>query len=222
MAKIESLVPVSGVGFRTNNRTDNSHFATQVVHDLLIKIAGLWHDLHPDHPISIGQVSHKGGGSFFPPHHQHQLGVEADMRPLSKDGQDLQLTFSSAQYSRDLTREFVKLLRSNARMRRVFFNDPTLMAESLTSHAAGHDNHLHLWFEDSQASTPGVLSDGDEGEDVKRLQEKLIAAGFPIKGGADRKFGTHTEDAVRAFQTAHPPLTANGIADEATQSALGL
>ena len=222
MAKIESLLPVSGVGFVTNNRTNNSHFATQVVHDLLIKIAGLWHELHPDHPISIGQISHKGGGSFFPPHHQHKLGVEADMRPLSKDGQDLHLTFSSAEYSRDLTREFVQLLRSNARMHRVFFNDPKLMDESLTSHADGHNDHLHLWFEDSQASTARVLRNGDKGEDVKRLQEKLMAAGFPIEGGADRKFGKHTEDAVRAFQTTHPPLPANGIADEATQSALGL
>ena len=221
MAKIESLVPVNGVGFRTNNRTDNSHFATQVVHDLLIKIAGLWHDLHPDHPISIGQISHKGGGDF-PPHKQHKLGVEADMRPLSKDGQDLHLTFSSAEYSRDLTREFVKFLRSHARMHRVFFNDPKLIAESLTSHAGGHDNHLHLWFEDEQTSTPRLLRNFTKGDDVKRFQEKLIAAGFPIEGGADGKFGQHTEDAVRAFQTAHPPLPANGIADEATQSALGL
>ena len=221
MAKIESLVPVSGVGFVTNNRTDNSHFATQVVHDLLIKIVGLWHELHPDHPISIGQLSHKGGGDF-PPHHQHKFGVEADMRPLSKDGQDLHLTFSSAEYSRDLTREFVQFLRSNARMHRVFFNDPKLIEESLTSHAAGHDNHLHLWFEDAQESTPRVLRNFVKGDDVKRLQEKLIAAGFPIEGGADGKFGTRTEDAVRAFQTANPPLPANGIADEATQSALGL
>jgi penicillin-insensitive murein endopeptidase len=222
MATIESLVPVSGVGFRTNNRTDNSHFATQVTHDLLIKIAGLWHDLHPDHPISIGQISHKGGGSFFPPHHQHKFGVEADMRPLSKDGQDLHLTFSSAEYSRDLTREFVQLLRSNARMHRVFFNDPKLIAESLTSHAQGHDDHLHLWFEDTQETTPRVLRNFTKGDDVKRFQEKLIAAGFPIEGGADGKFGKNTEDAVRAFQTAHPPLPANGVADEATQSALGL
>jgi hypothetical protein len=222
MATIESLVPVSGVGFRTNNRTDNSHFATQVTHDLLIKIAGLWRDLHPDHPISIGQISHKGGGSFFPPHHQHKFGVEADMRPLSKDGQDLHLTFSSAEYSRDLTREFVQLLRSNARMHRVFFNDPKLIAESLTSHAQGHDDHLHLWFEDTQETTPRVLRNFTKGDDVKRFQEKLIAAGFPIEGGADGKFGKNTEDAVRAYQAAHPPLPANGIADEATQSALGL
>src|SRR6185295_18172092 len=114
MAKIESLIPESGVGFRTNNRTDNSHFATQVVHDLLIKIAGMWHELRPDNPISIGQISHKGGGSFFPPHHQHQLGIEADMRPLRKDGQDLHTTFDSPDYSQDLTREFVTLLRANA------------------------------------------------------------------------------------------------------------
>jgi hypothetical protein len=222
MDKIESLVPENGVGFRTNNRTDNSHFATQVIHDVLIKIAGMWHDLHPDRPISIGQISHKGGGSFFPPHHQHKFGVEADMRPLSKSGEDLHLTFESAEYSRDLTREFVTFLRSHAKMHRVFFNDPKLIAEGLTSHAAGHDNHLHLWFENEQDSAARVLSNFTQGDDVKRFQEKLIAAGFPIEGGADGKFGDHTENAVRAFQSAHPPLTANGIADEATQAALGL
>ncbi len=221
MATIESLVPVSGVGFVTNNRTDNSHFATQVIHDLLIKIAGLWHAQQPGHPISIGQISHRGGGPF-PPHHQHQHGVEADMRPLSNSGEDLHLTFESAEYSRAMTREFVKFLRANARMHRVFFNDPDLIAEALTSHAIGHDNHLHLWFEDAQESSRRDLRNGDRGEDVRRLQEQLIASGFPIQGGADNKFGTHTEDAVREFQTAHPPLTANGIADRATQSALGL
>lgn len=220
MAKIESLIPVSGVGFVTNHRHDDTHFATQVVHDLLIKIAGLWHELHPDNPISIGQISHKGGGKFIG-HKQHQKGVEADMRPLSKDGRDLQLTFNSAKYSRELTREFVKLLRANARMRRVFFNDPKLIAESLTRHADGHNNHLHLWFEDSQEN-PRMLQRGDISDNVKRLQEALIAAGFPIEGGADRNFGKHTEDAVRAFQTAHPPLPANGIADDATLKALGL
>ena len=219
MAKIESEIPVSGVGFRTNNRTNNSHFATQVIHDLLIKIAGMWHELQPDHPISIGQLSHKGGGKF-PPHHQHRLGVEADMRPLSKDGQDLMLNFNSAEYSRDLTRGFVQLLRSNARMHRVFFNDPQLIAEGLTSHAAGHNDHLHLWFEDVQTSAPRVLRKGDQGEDVRQVQEKLIAAGFPFAGGADGKFGQHTEDAVRAFQTANG-LTADGVVGPKTRAALG-
>ena len=222
MDKIESLIPESGIGFVTNNRTNNSHFATQVVHDLLIKIAGLWHDLHPDRPISIGQLSHKGGGSFEPSHHQHQHGVEADMRPLRQDGKNLRTNFQSPDYSRDLTREFVKLLRANARMHRVWFNDPKLIAEGLTTEMDGHGNHLHLWFEDEQDSVPRVLRNFTKGDDVKRLQEKLIAAGFPIQGGADSKFGQHTEDAVRAFQAANPPLPVNGIADLATQAALGL
>src|SRR6266849_2219210 len=149
MATIESLLPVSGVGFRTNNRTNNSHFATEVVHDLLIKIAGLWHDLHPDHPISIGQISHKGGGDF-PPHHQHKFGVEADMRLLSKDGQDLELTFSSAEYGRDLTREFVTFLRANARMHRVFFNDPKLIEELLTSPHRVHSGYRRRALQDTR------------------------------------------------------------------------
>ena len=144
------------------------------------------------------------------------------MRPLSKSGEDLHLTFESAEYSQDLTREFVTFLNSNAKMHKVFFNDPKLMAEGLTNHAGGHDDHLHLWFEDEQDSSPRVLRNFTKGDDVKRFQEKLIAAGFPIEGGADGKFGQHSEDAVRAFQAAHPPLTANGIADEATQTALGL
>lgn len=220
MAKIESLIPVSGVGFKTNNRTDNSHFATQTTHDLLIKIAGLWHELHPDNPISIGQISHKGGGEFKP-HKQHRDGIEADMRPLRKDGQDHPTDFTKAEYSRELTREFVKLLKSNATMHRVFFNDPKLLAESLTQHADGHGDHLHLWFEPTQENSR-LLQNGDVSDSVKRLQKALIAAGFPVEGGADRKFGKHTEDAVRAFQTAHPPLPANGIADDATLKALGL
>ena len=72
-----------------------------------------------------------------------------------------------------------------------------------------------------QDSKPRELRNFTRGDAVKRLQEKLIAAGFAIEGGADGKFGQHTEDAVRAFQAANPP-PANGVADEATQTALGL
>lgn len=222
MAKIESQIPVSGVGFVTNNRTDNSHFATQTVHDLLIKLAGLWHELHPERLISIGQISHKGGG-LFKPHAQHKNGVEADARLFRKDGKNLPCTIDDPQYDRELTREFVKFVRANANMHRIFLNDPVLLNEGTSNPAMkGHRDHMHLWFEVTQEGTARVLQNGDVSDNVKRLQEALIAAGFPIEGGADRNFGKHTEDAVRAFQTAHPPLPANGIADDATLKALGL
>ena len=48
-----------------------------------------------------------------------------------------------------------------------------------------------------------VLRNGDEGPDVKELQEALIALGFSCGSyGADGEFGDCTEMAVRAFQCA--------------------
>ena len=46
------------------------------------------------------------------------------------------------------------------------------------------------------------LSIGDVGDDVKRMQEKLIACGFSCGSyGADGDFGSGTDKAVKAFQT---------------------
>ena len=218
MATIESLLPESGVGFLTMHRNSNTHFATKRVFDLLIKITGLWHEQHPDLPVTIGHISRRGGGNFNPPHFQHQDGVEADVRLLRNDGSTAQVTINNPAYSRALTREFVRLVHANATMHKLYLNDTVLINEGLTNRAnSGHRDHMHLWF-----ATPRDMRRGNVGEDVKRLQEALIAAGFPMEGGADGEFGRHTQDAVKAFQTANPPLTATGIADEDTQIVLGL
>ena len=59
------------------------------------------------------------------------------------------------------------------------------------------------------------LAKGRFGDDVVRLQEQLIAAGFTPKGGADGHFGPATEAALKAYQEAEG-LTVSGIADELT------
>lgn len=59
------------------------------------------------------------------------------------------------------------------------------------------------------------LAKGRFGDDVERLQEELMAAGFTPKGGADGWFGPATEAALKAYQEAEG-LTASGIADELT------
>ena len=46
---------------------------------------------------------------------------------------------------------------------------------------------------------PGTLRSGMEGDEVRRLQQALIDQGY-LSGTADGIFGTHTENAVRAFQ----------------------
>ena len=49
-----------------------------------------------------------------------------------------------------------------------------------------------------------LLSNGDEGEDVKELQQALISLGYSCGSyGADGEFGDCTEMAVRAFQKDH-------------------
>ena len=59
------------------------------------------------------------------------------------------------------------------------------------------------------------LAKGRFGDDVASLQEKLIAAGFTPKGGADGHFGPATEAALKAYQEAEG-LAVSGIADELT------
>jgi peptidoglycan hydrolase-like protein with peptidoglycan-binding domain len=62
------------------------------------------------------------------------------------------------------------------------------------------------------------LKNGDEGPDVKQLQENLIELGFDCGPyGADGEFGDCTEMAVEAFQRAYG-LPDTGVYDAATRA----
>lgn len=62
-----------------------------------------------------------------------------------------------------------------------------------------------------------ALSVGDSGQAVVKLQKALAMLGYDV--GADGRFGTSTETAVKAFQKAND-LTADGIAGSATMQKL--
>ena len=65
-----------------------------------------------------------------------------------------------------------------------------------------------------------MLRRGSVGEDVRALQEDLIALGYDVgRYGADGDFGPDTEDAVEAFQL-HHGLEVDGIAGPETYGAL--
>lgn len=61
------------------------------------------------------------------------------------------------------------------------------------------------------------LKRGDSGAEVKRLQDRLIKAGFKLK--ADSSYGPATEDALKAFQKANG-LTVDGSCGPATNAKL--
>ncbi|MFM8858130.1 MAG: peptidoglycan-binding protein [Actinomycetota bacterium] len=80
------------------------------------------------------------------------------------------------------------------------------------------------------AATPGssisvsaqvVMATGHSGDSVRALQNSLIAAGVPVAGGADGKYGPATARAVAAYQT-NMRLTPSGTVDTVTAQLLGL
>jgi penicillin-insensitive murein endopeptidase len=208
---IETQLPESGTGFVTNNRGAHGEFqfGQQASIDAAILVAAAWDALHSGSHLSIGQISKKGGGPF-PPHLSHRLGVDIDVRPMRKDGQNQGVTIDDAEYDRALTTELINLWWENAPVQAVFFNDTTVIAAKLSQFVKGHGNHFHVRLRMKGAT----IQMGNRGSDVKQVQAKL-----GIK--ADGHFGPDTLHAVEEFQAAHG-LTAHGVVGPNTLAALGL
>ena len=78
--------------------------------------------------------------------------------------------------------------------------------EAIRSEAAGNNGTYHM------------LREGDEGDAVRQLQERLRELGYDVSS-ATGYYGTETAAAVRQFQT-NNSLTADGIAGQGTQERL--
>jgi Ca-activated chloride channel family protein len=75
-------------------------------------------------------------------------------------------------------------------------------------------------YQSAQGSKQGImLQKGDKGFLVEKLQKALTAKGF-YKGKIHGSYDAEVEEAVKAFQKSRS-LEVNGIAGQATQSALG-
>lgn len=103
--------------------------------------------------------------------------------------------------------------------------------------ADGHFVHIDtratksFWYGQAQAyrSTFGggnatdsstILCKGDKGDRVKKLQKNLITLGYSVgMTGADGRFGSSTEQAVKKFQRAMR-ITADGVVGKVTSDAI--
>ncbi|MDO8362837.1 MAG: peptidoglycan-binding domain-containing protein, partial [Actinomycetota bacterium] len=65
------------------------------------------------------------------------------------------------------------------------------------------------------------VSPGDRGPSAECVQNTLKALGV-FSGNVDGSYGNSTRDAVKAYQQANPPLTADGVAGTQTLAALGI
>lgn len=101
--------------------------------------------------VPFGDISHEHGGDIAG-HVSHELGVDIDVWPIRTDGAQCsagRITWESPTYDRAATRRLVQAIRETApgdRVALIFFNDPVLISEGLTTRYDNHDNHLHVRY----------------------------------------------------------------------------
>lgn len=141
---VEARLPARGDGFTTYRR--KSRGANQVgapgMIDAIRDLGADWSQTGHA-PIALGDISRAGGGHMSG-HEGHRDGLEVDVRPFRHDGRNAPTTWSSGQYDRATTRQFVEMVRGRHPGATILFNDPQLIREGLVQHYDGHDDHLHL------------------------------------------------------------------------------
>ena len=97
--------------------------------------------------VAVGDVSFEHGGDI-PGHETHERGLDADLRPMrgANDQCTARTNWRLTTYDRSATRALVKAIRAAApgHIKLIYFNDPVLVGEGLTTYSSGHDDHLHL------------------------------------------------------------------------------
>jgi peptidoglycan hydrolase-like protein with peptidoglycan-binding domain len=97
--------------------------------------------------VAVGDVSFEHGGDI-PGHDTHERGLDADLRLMRRanDQCTARSSWRFGSYDRAATRALVVAIRAAApgRVKLVYFNDPVLVGEGLTTRLEGHDDHLHV------------------------------------------------------------------------------
>ena len=97
--------------------------------------------------VAVGDVSYEHGGDH-PEHDTHEVGLDADIRPMRKANDQCSSgsNWRLAAYDRTATRALILAIRaaSPGHVKKILFNDPQLIREGLTVHQDGHDDHLHV------------------------------------------------------------------------------
>lgn len=101
-------------------------------------------------PVPLGDAGFEHGGAI-PGHGSHHVGMDIDIWPMRTDNAQCtagRITWQSATYDRAGTRALAQAIRAAApgHVKLIFFNDPVLIAEGLTTQYPNHDNHLHVRY----------------------------------------------------------------------------
>lgn len=99
--------------------------------------------------IAVGDISFEHPGDM-PGHATHERGLDIDIRMLRKANDQCTwgTRWSYTTYDRTATRVMIKTFRALApgHIKVIYFNDPILIGEGLTTWYSGHDDHIHVRF----------------------------------------------------------------------------
>jgi hypothetical protein len=99
--------------------------------------------------VPVGDASFEHGGNI-PGHATHEVGMDVDLRLIRKAGNQCSLgtNYHLASYDRAATRELILAIRAAApgHVKLIYFNDPVMIGEGLTTQYFGHDDHLHVRY----------------------------------------------------------------------------
>jgi hypothetical protein len=101
-------------------------------------------------PVPLGDASFEHGGDI-PGHASHEVGLDIDIWPVRTDSAQCtagRITWQYSTYDRAATRALVQAIRATAagHVALIYFNDPVLIGEGLTTQYPNHDNHLHVRY----------------------------------------------------------------------------
>jgi hypothetical protein len=154
-------LPATGTGYTIYNLNDLAgrsglddptgldEIGTKETIERIIRLGEEWNKVHPDQALQIGDIS-RPGGIDTPDHDTHMDGKAFDMRALRiKDGTG-SFTYESKNYSRDLTKEFIRCVRLLYPKTTFYYNDKGIYEDkefkSFVTYKKDHDNHIHVMF----------------------------------------------------------------------------
>jgi Putative peptidoglycan-binding domain-containing protein len=99
--------------------------------------------------VAVGDAGFEHGGNI-PGHVTHEVGMDVDLRLIRKAANQCTLGTNHhlASYDRAATRMLIQAIRAAApgHVKLIYFNDPVLIGEGLTTWYVGHDDHLHVRY----------------------------------------------------------------------------
>lgn len=136
-------LPGSGSGYYAYSSSGRRWGRPSMVYGL-IEAGSTWNAAHNWARMGVGDISLPNGGPMSG-HASHQVGKDADVRPVSNSSYEGPLTRFSSSYSsfrtKDLITDHVKPAMS---VQVIFYNDPAITPLSYVQPWPNHDNHFHV------------------------------------------------------------------------------